>query len=132
MIFFDRTGSFLYRFDLSGDRSVLAEKSIAFFEDLQFKDFDKAAEYHSPEDQESVNIPRLIERIFVIKPELLDIESYKVERIHIDRSGNRARVFMSVFFKVLNTGREAERDIILYYYKDHRDYWYMKLESSLR
>lgn len=132
LLLFDKSGLATYRLGFSTDKAVLAETSIKFMEDLQFKDFDQAASYHAPEDRESVNIPRLIERKFLIKPELLDIVSFRVERIHMDRSNTRARVFLSVFFKVLNTNREADKDLILYYYKDNRDIWYMNLESSLR
>ncbi len=132
LFFFDQSGTAVYKIGFSRDKKILAEMSVSFFEDIQFKDFESSSRYHSPEDQENVDIPDLIERIFIIKPELLDIMRYRIIRIHIDRSTNRARVFMNVYFRVLNSDRETDKDLILYFYKDHRDKWYMKLESSLR
>lgn len=132
IVFFDKDGTAVYRLVISREKSLLAEKSVSFFEDLQFKDFQKSASYHSPEDQESVDIPKLIERIFLVKPEFIDIMRYRVFSIHVDSVEKRARVFLKVQFRVLNTDKEYEKDIILYYYKDQRDTWFMKLESSLR
>ena len=66
------------------DKKTVNQMSLAFLEDLKFKDFDKAATYHHPEDQEKVNIPRLIERLFHIKPEQLDIMEYEVLDTDLD------------------------------------------------
>ena len=56
---------------------------------MQFKDFGKAATYHSEEDQESVDIPKLLERLFKIKPEFLDIMKYEITDVDIDKNGIR-------------------------------------------
>ena len=52
---------------LGGDRGDLRRTTLAFWEDIQFKDFDKAATYHAPDVREDVDIPYLIERLFITK-----------------------------------------------------------------
>ncbi len=119
------------QFAFSKEKNLLRDLTIDFLEDLRFKDFDKAGSYHTKEDQETVDIPQLIERIFRIKPELLDIMKYEITGVDIDRSGTRARVKTHTTVKVLNTEELKEPDIIFYWHKiDGR--WYMKLESSLQ
>ena len=104
---------------------------INVFLDTQFKDFVKAATYHTPEDQEQVDIPHLIERLFKIKPEFLDIMKYEITDVDIDKSGTRARVKTHSIVKVLNTDKIEEPDIIFYWHKQDGQ-WYMQLESSLQ
>ncbi|MCA9793255.1 MAG: hypothetical protein KC910_15705 [Candidatus Eremiobacteraeota bacterium] len=116
----------------SGDASFLSKRSIDFMEDLQFKDFEKAASYHSAEERKDVNIPRLIERLFAIKPEFLDIQRYDIRDVDIDRSGNRARVKVHAVVKILNTKEVKEPEILLYWRKDPAEGWVMELQSSLR
>lgn len=115
----------------SQDVRELRARSIDFLEDLQYKDFDKAATYHSTKDRKDVNIPRLIERLFAIKPEFMDIMRYEVKDVNIDRSGDRAKVKTHTVIKILNTGKIKEPDVILYWQKDPKEGWVMKLESSL-
>ena len=116
----------------SADVRYLRERSTDFLEDLQYKDFDKAATYHSLEDRKTVDIANLIERLFAVKPEFLDIRRYEIKSVDIDRSGDRARVMTHTVIKLLNTNEIREPDIILYWRKDPKEGWVMKLESSLR
>ncbi|HPZ09904.1 MAG TPA: hypothetical protein PL110_17565 [Candidatus Eremiobacteraeota bacterium] len=116
---------------LNKDKDILAEKIIDFLEDIEFKDFKKAATYHTPEDQKHVNIPKLIEEKFFVKPEFLDITKYEVKEIEIDRSGKRAKVKTRTIFKVLNTGKIKDLEIIFYFQKNDDGKWYMQLKSSL-
>jgi hypothetical protein len=113
------------------DKKTVNQMSLAFLEDLKFKDFDKAATYHHPQDQEKVNIPHLIERLFRIKPEQLDIMDYEVLDTDLDSTGKRARVKLKAKVHLLNTDKIENPEIMLYFHhKD--DKWYMELESSLR
>jgi hypothetical protein len=118
-------------FSFSKEKNLLQNLTSSFLEDIRFKDFTKAASYHTPEDQKKVNIPNLIERIFQIKPEFLDIMKYEITSVDIDRSGNRARVKTHTTIKVLNTEEMKEPDVIFYWHKENGQ-WYMKLESSLQ
>ncbi|RMH70066.1 MAG: hypothetical protein D6675_10565 [Gemmatimonadetes bacterium] len=122
----------LLQFVFSEDKKVLAELTEQFFEDIRFKDFEKAASYHSQEDQERVNIPKLIERMFKIKPEVLDIMHYEVTDVELDKSGYRARVHVISTVKMLNTDNVKEPEVIIYWQKDDQGTWHMKLESSLK
>lgn len=115
----------------SEDARFLRKRSVDFLEDLQFKDFDKAASYHSNEDRDKVDIARLIERLFAVKPEFLDIMRYEIKDVEIDRSGDRAKVKTKTVVKVLNTSEIKEPEVILYWRKDPKEGWVMKLESSL-
>ena len=115
----------------SEDRERINRISLSFMEDIKFKDFKKAASYHHPKDREKVDIPRLIERLFKIKPELLDIMDYEILETSLDSSRTRGRVKLSTKVQLLNQERIEHPEMILYYH--HRDgRWYMELESSLR
>lgn len=116
----------------SADASYLEQRTLDFLEDIRFKDFEKAASYHSVEDRKTVRIPELIERIFAIKPEFLDVLRYEILAVELDRSGTRGRVKTRTVVKVLNSGEIREPEILFYWMKDPRDGWVMKLESSLR
>jgi hypothetical protein len=120
-----------FQFAFSKEKSLLRNLTISFLEDIRFKDFQKAATYHTKEDQTKVNIPNLIERLFRIKPEFLDIMKYEITGVDIDRSGDRARVKTHTTVKVLNTEEIKEADVIFYWHKEGGQ-WYMKLESSLQ
>ena len=77
---------------LGGDRGALRQTTQSFLEDIQFKDFDKAASYHAPERREDVDIPFLIQRLFLQKPESLDIMDYEIVFADLDSTATRARV----------------------------------------
>jgi len=117
---------------LGGDLGELRRTTTSFLEDLQFKDFENAARYHSPDMQDSVDIPYLLERLFMVKPEALDIMEYSIILAEVDSSGLRARIKSRVKFKELIKGNIKETELMLYYHRDNTDSpWYMKLESSL-
>jgi hypothetical protein len=115
----------------SEDLARIEEISLAFMEDIEFKDFNKAASYHSPEDQEEVDIPKLMERLFKIKPEFLDVMEYTILDSTLDSTGTRGRVKMKAKVNVLNSGKIKNPEFILYYKKEG-EAWFMELESSLR
>lgn len=115
-----------------GDTKLLRNRTTDFLEDIQFKDFDKAASYHSTEDRKKVDISRLIERLFAVKPEFLDIMRYEIKTVDIDRSGDRAKVITHTVVKVLNTGKIREPEVIFYWRRDPKEGWVMMLESSLQ
>jgi len=115
---------------LSKDVSIIQKFALSFFEDLKFKDFDSAAKYHSLKDQKKVNIPKLIEKLFQVKPEFLDIMEYKILETSLDSSKKRARVKMKTKVNILNSGKIKNPEVILYFHKKGEK-WYMELESSL-
>lgn len=118
---------------LGGDRGALRRVAMQFLEDIQFKDFVSAAGYHAPELIESVDIPFLLQRLFQVRPEALDLMDYEVVFADIDSSELRARVKVRVKAKILLDERIEEKEFILYFYRDSvNDPWYMKLEDSLR
>ena len=116
---------------MSGDRAHLEQQSLKFMEDLRFKDFQHAASYHSTEDRKKVNIPALIEQMFHVKPEMLDIMRYRVLDVAIDSTGRRGRVKLKAVCKILNANQIQEPEILLYWFKDPTEGWIMELESSL-
>ena len=118
---------------LGGDLGELRRTTTSFWEDLQFKDFQSAALYHAPEQRDTVDIPYLLERLFLVKPEALDIMEYEIVLAEVDSSGLRARIKTRVKFKELVRGKIDETELMLYYHRESVDSpWYMKLESSLR
>jgi hypothetical protein len=126
--------------DVGGqERGWLSERSVDFIEDLQFKDFKRASTYHLAKTQAARNIPELIQRVFVVKHEVLDITDYKVLEVDLDRAKTRARVRMNVKYRVLgdqsfrddpNLRRDVE--LMLYWFRGEDGAWTMELESSLR
>jgi hypothetical protein len=118
---------------LGGDRGALRRIALQFLEDIQFKDFESAASYHAPDLIDSVDIPFLLQRLFAVKPEALDIMGFEIVFADIDSSGLRARVKMRVKAKFLVNELIDEKELVLYFYRDSvDDPWYMKLEDSLR
>ena len=120
-----------FRWIFSKEHALLRDLTSSFLEDIQFKDFETAASYHTSEDQEKVDIPKLIERLFKIKPELLDIMKFEITDVHVDSSGNRARVKTHTTVKILNSDELKEPDLVFYWKKENGQ-WYMQLESSLQ
>ena len=118
---------------LGGDRGALRRLALDFLEDIQFKDFVSAASYHAPDLIDSVDIPFLLQRLFAVKPEALDIMDFDIVFADIDSSDLRARVKVRVKAKLLVNELIEERELVLYFYRDTvDDPWYMKLEDSLR
>jgi len=116
---------------LSEDHKTLNEQTLSFMEDIKFKDFKKAASYHSPEDQKKANIPRLIEKLFKVKPELLDIMEYQILDVSLDSSKKRGRVKVKAKIHMLNSDKTKHPEMILYFHHKSGK-WFMELESSLR
>jgi len=80
-----------------------------------------------------VDIPFLLQRLFAVKPEALDIMDYDIVFAELDSSNLRARVKARVKVKLLLDETIQERELILYFDRDSvDDPWYMKLEDSLR
>ena len=129
------SGGAFYDFGLGlgGDTGWLRRTALSFWEDIQFKDFDSAALYHAPDRQSGVDIPYLLERLFALKPELLDIMSYEVVMAEVDSTGLRSRVKTRIKVKNLTTGDIEEKELMLFFHRDDPDApWYMELDSSLR
>ena len=143
--------------DWNEEAGALRDLAEQFLEDLTYKDFAAAAEYHTWADQEEVDIPRLIERMFKIKPELLNIRDIRITEVDLDSGGERARTFFTVTMEILNSAgdqpdepnRERQVEGILYWHKrpaaegvaapeegasvdlPSGERWFMMLESSL-
>ena len=118
---------------LGGDRAALRKIALSFLEDIQFKDFASAAGYHAPDIRDSVDIPFIIQRLFTVRPEALDIMDYEIVFAELDSGGLRARVKLRVKVKFLLNALIEEQEVILYFQRDSvDDPWYMKLEDSLR
>lgn len=101
----------------SEDLKNIREASLSFMEDIRFKDFEKAASYHHPEDREKSDIPKMIERLFKIRPELLDIMEYEILDASLDSTKQRGRVKLKAKVALLNTGKIKTPEMILYYHK---------------
>jgi hypothetical protein len=118
---------------LGGDSTRLRELTRSFVEDVQFKDFKRAARYHKPEERSTVDIPFLIERLFLLKPEQLDIMEHEILFSKIDSTGLRGRTKTRIKVKDLVNEKIRIRELMLYFYRDDRQSpWFMRLETSLR
>lgn len=105
------------------DMAELDRLARGFLQDLQFKDFDKAGKYHTLLEQGKADIPQLIERLFQVKPEVLNIRDFEIVRVDLDEDGKRARTFFRSNLELLNTAegenpnREKQIEGILYWHK---------------
>jgi len=114
------------------DARAVAELGQKFMEDLQFKDFKAAASLSSPADREKADIPKLIERLFAVKPEQLDINKIELLSADVDSTGERARTKFGTDVKVLNYNDLRHPEIMLYWKRASDGHWYMDLQSSLQ
>ena len=118
---------------IGGQQALLRQLTLSFWEDIAFKDFAKAASYHAADIQDAVDIPFLLERLFMQKPEALEFMNYEVVFVDVDSSGKRARVKSRVKVKDLLRDKPMEKEIMLFYHRNStEDPWHMMLESSLR
>lgn len=119
--------------ELGGDKEQLRSISMQFMEDIEFKDYKDAASYHSPETQDSVDIPFLIHKMFKVKPEAMDIMEYEPVFAKLDSSSLRGRVKMRIKVKLLADEKIATREMMLFFTRESKEeQWYMILEDSLR
>jgi len=129
------SGGAFYGFGLplGGERAELRHTSSSFMEDVQFKDFEKAASYHQPDVVDQVDIPYLLQRLFLQKPESLDIMDYEIVFCKLDSTELRGRSKMRVKIKNLIDKKIRTQDFILFFHRSNKQSpWYMELESSLR
>lgn len=106
----------------SPEQNKINELSRKWMEDLQFKDFRSSSLYHHKLDRDRVDIGRAIERLFLVKPEMLDILDYNIVKAEVDSSGERARVKVNVRYKKLNKDKKPkEGRLMLYWMKRHPD-----------
>lgn len=112
-------------------RETVARLTTRFLDDIRFKDFDQAAKYHTASDQAAADIPRLIETKFAIKPEQLDIQETRIDRIDVDPDRRRAKSVTTWHTKLLNTNEVRDVEAVLFWHKGTDGRWYMALRSSL-
>jgi hypothetical protein len=112
-------------------RETVARLTHRFLDDIRFKDFGAAATYHTASDQAAANIPKLIEEKFAIKPEQLDIQETRIDRIDIDPDGRRAKSVTTWHTKLLNTSEVRDVEAVVFWHKGPDGHWYMALRSSL-
>lgn len=117
---------------LNPETRKLGELARSFLEDIKFKDFKAAAQYSTPEEREKVDIPKLIERLFKVKPELLQIDNIELVAADVDSTGRRARTKLKTDLKVLNTKELRHPEVLLYWKKGEQGQWFMDLASSLQ
>lgn len=103
-----------------GDLGLVRDLSRAFMEDLQFKDFRSSKLYSHPLDQDRLDIGRTLERLFLAKPEFVDIKDFELVRAEKDSTGRRAKVLVRTRYKLLNKDQDLrEGELILYWILRH-------------
>lgn len=107
---------------LNPERRLVDRLSMDFMEDLQFKDFRRSASYHHKLEHDRVDVGQMLEKFFLIKPESLDIQSYRIVKSEVDSTGDRARVHVRTRVHRLNMKKEPEdAELILYWMKRNPD-----------
>ena len=115
---------------LDENRNMLEQKAKGFLQDIQFKDFKHAANFHHPDDQKKADISKKIEKKFLVKPELLDIRHFEIIRIDVSDEGNRAKAISTVTVTFLGNRQTKDFEVVLYWKKINKE-WFLDLESSL-
>ena len=110
------------------EKKIIRGQTLQFWEFIRFKSFDQAAVFDEDEDRETT--ARLIEGIFRIKPENLDIQRVDVISVEIDSSGDLARSKTRLEGEMLNPKRAETIEVMLFWRRDG-DKWRLKLRSSL-
>lgn len=107
---------------LNTDLRLINQLSMDFMEDLQFKDFRRSASYHHRLEHDRVDVGNTLEKLFMVKPESLDIQSYRIIKSELDSSGDRARVHLRTRIHRLNMKNEPEDgELILYWMRRNPD-----------
>lgn len=107
---------------LNPSTRLITDLSLQFMEDVQFKDFRRSASYHHILERDRVDVGRTIEKLFLIKPEMLDLREFHIVKADIDSTGKRARVHIRTKFQRLNMKDEPEEgELILYWMKRNPD-----------
>ncbi len=113
----------------ASDKKILRDKSYRFWECIKFKSFDQAAEFDASQDKETT--ARLIERIFRVKPENLDVQEVDVMHEDLDRTGKLGRTKTRLTGEMLNPKKPMQIEVMLFWEKEGEEWW-LKLESSLK
>ncbi len=107
---------------LNSEQRLVNQLSIDFMEDLQFKDFRRSASYHHKLERDRVDVGQTLEKLFLVKPEGLDIQNYRIVKAETDSTGDRARVHLRTRFQRLNiTEKPEDGEVILYWMKRNPD-----------
>jgi len=112
------------------DIHIVKQQTERFFECVKFKEFDEASNYHNEVDREAANIPKMIEDLFKVPPEYLDIQDIYVLFADIDSGGQLAKSKTRCVVHLLNSDEIRKPEVILYWKKEG-DQWFLKLRSSL-
>jgi len=91
------------------EAAEVEELAYSFLEDVKYKDFDKASRYHTYADQDEADIPKLIERLFQVPPEKLNIHDIRIAGVDMDRDGERARTRFVANIEVLNSKQKNKK-----------------------
>lgn len=117
---------------LNAQTREVTELGRQFMEAVQYKDFKAAAQLSPPEDREKADVPKLIERLFLVKPEQLQIDKVQLLTADVDTTGKRARTKFGTDVKLLNSAELRHPEVMLYWRKAQDGKWYMDLASSLQ
>lgn len=116
---------------LSPETRKLGGLARDFMEAIKFKDFKGAADFSAPDARATADIPKLIERLFQVKPELLQIDNIELVDASVDSTGKRARTKLKTDVKLLNSDELRHPEVMLYWKKGEKGEWWMDLASSL-
>ena len=115
---------------LKSDRHIVIGKTHRFFECVKFKEFGEAGNFHTAEDAKKADIPKMIEDLFKVPPEYLDVQDVNILFAEIDSSKVLAKVKTRCTVQLLNTKEIRHPECILYWKLENGE-WYLKLRSTL-
>lgn len=116
---------------MDSQQGEAVDATLGFLDDLKFKDYKAAASKFAPADRESVDVERLVERLFSTRPEALEILESSVVYVEPDFNARRARVKARTHFKDLGHNKTRDIEQMYYFYRNQGDTtWYIRVDPS--
>lgn len=117
--------------EIGGERQVVRQKTLQFWENLKFKDLKRATAMLGQEVSDPAPILQFLERTFHTEPESLDITEYSVVSAELDSTGRRVRIKASVSANQLATRKPIRVEVMHFFYQSPKGDWWLDLSNSL-
>ncbi len=116
------------------DKYQVRDVTLAFWEDIKFKDIESASKVLHADKQNKEEILNFLSKIFGTSPANLDLISYEIEKLELDSTGKRARVKVTATAQHLQKQEDLE-DIkvnVMLFFRQHAEdqKWFLEIDHS--
>lgn len=117
---------------IGGARAELRTLTMSFWEDIKFKDYKKAASYQAETKRSESSISALVEQVFGLPAQSVDLMEFSVVEAELDSTGNRARLKSRVKAKDLVKGKVHTREVMHFFHRDTpQAAWVLDLDHTV-